>query len=61
MKTNNNDIFCEGCGATLTNFLREMADHNAQVVCPHCGKVYGQGDVAALTKKQASIPPSGKH
>jgi uncharacterized Zn-finger protein len=61
MQTDNNEISCEGCGAALTNFLRGMADHNERVVCPHCGKVYRQGDLAALAKKPASIPPSDQH
>jgi uncharacterized Zn-finger protein len=42
-----NDVFCKGCGETLTNFLREMEEHNAKIACPHCGKVYDHSDATA--------------
>jgi hypothetical protein len=44
---NVDDVFCKGCGETLTKFLQEMADHNAKIACPHCGKVHDQGEGAA--------------
>jgi DNA-directed RNA polymerase subunit RPC12/RpoP len=32
------DVLCIGCGETFSAFLKDMADHNAKVVCPKCGK-----------------------
>jgi DNA-directed RNA polymerase subunit RPC12/RpoP len=32
------DLLCEHCGQTFSVFLHEMAEQNAKVVCPHCGK-----------------------
>jgi DNA-directed RNA polymerase subunit RPC12/RpoP len=35
----NNDsieLLCHQCGQTFSAFLHEMADKNAQVVCPNC-------------------------
>ena len=32
------DLLCAGCGQTFSAFLHEMADHNAKVVCPSCGR-----------------------
>jgi predicted RNA-binding Zn-ribbon protein involved in translation (DUF1610 family) len=32
-------IICPGCGEAFVAFLQEMAEHNAQVVCPKCGKI----------------------
>jgi DNA-directed RNA polymerase subunit RPC12/RpoP len=29
---------CKKCGQVFSAFLEQMADHNAQVVCPGCGK-----------------------
>jgi hypothetical protein len=37
------DVLCEGCGKTFTAFLQEMADKNAVVTCPCCGKGYSCG------------------
>lgn len=50
MNANDDNTFCQGCGETLTTFLREMADHNAEVVCPHCGRVYTRAEAEALAK-----------
>ena len=43
-KKNTNDAsastepLCRNCGRALTEFLHEMEEHNAEVVCPDCGK-----------------------
>lgn len=50
---NEDDVLCKSCGESLTTFLREMADHNAEVVCPHCGKIYTRADGEALVKAAA--------
>jgi hypothetical protein len=38
------DVLCENCGQTFTAFLKEMADKNAEVTCPACGKNCGSGN-----------------
>jgi DNA-directed RNA polymerase subunit RPC12/RpoP len=30
------EVLCQHCGQTFTAFLKDMADKNAGVVCPHC-------------------------
>lgn len=50
MNANEDNVFCKGCGETLRVFLSQMADHNAEVVCPHCGKVYTLAEAQALAK-----------
>ncbi len=37
------DALCKHCGQTLTNFLHQMEEHNAEVVCPSCGKSQHNG------------------
>ena len=32
------EVLCKNCGQTFTAFLRKMADKNAVVTCPCCGK-----------------------
>jgi hypothetical protein len=33
------NLLCDDCGEALTDFLQEMAEHNAKVTaCPKCGK-----------------------
>jgi len=32
------EVLCKNCGQTFNAFLKEMADKNAEVVCPRCGK-----------------------
>ncbi len=32
------DLLCKHCGQTFSAFLHQMAEKNAKVVCPHCGK-----------------------
>jgi uncharacterized Zn-finger protein len=53
MNANKEEVFCKDCGEALTTFLREMADHNAEVVCPHCGKIYTRAEAEALAKAAA--------
>jgi hypothetical protein len=31
-------VWCKSCGQVFSTFLEQMADHNAEVVCPNCGK-----------------------
>jgi endogenous inhibitor of DNA gyrase (YacG/DUF329 family) len=38
MNDETTDLLCPHCGQTFSAFLHEMADHNAKVVCPSCGK-----------------------
>ena len=52
MKAKEDNVFCKGCSETLKTFLGEMADHNAEVVCPHCGKVYTRAKAEALAKAE---------
>jgi uncharacterized Zn-finger protein len=47
MAVNDDNTVCKGCSETLTIFLREMAEHNAEVACPECGKVYTRSEAAA--------------
>jgi uncharacterized Zn finger protein (UPF0148 family) len=53
MNANGENVLCENCAEALTTFLREMADHNGQVVCPHCGKVYTRAEAEAVAKAAA--------
>lgn len=53
MNANEDNVFCAGCSETLKTFLTEMADHNAEIVCPHCGKVYTHDQAAALVDSAA--------
>ena len=34
------DVLCNHCGQAFSAFLHEMADHNAKVTCPSCGKIH---------------------
>jgi DNA-directed RNA polymerase subunit RPC12/RpoP len=38
MSTDSIDLLCKHCGQTFSAFLHEMAEKNAKVVCPSCGK-----------------------
>jgi len=44
-------MWCQGCGQVLTSFLQEMADRNAEVVCPECGKLNACRNVAGSASK----------
>jgi uncharacterized Zn-finger protein len=48
MNEREDNVFCKGCGETLRIFLQGMAEHNAEVVCPHCGKIYTRAEAEAL-------------
>ena len=41
------DPLCRNCGRALTEFLHEMEEHNAEVVCPDCGNKHGAGNPPA--------------
>jgi hypothetical protein len=32
------DVWCGHCNQTFSTFLHELAEKNAQVVCPNCGQ-----------------------
>jgi uncharacterized Zn-finger protein len=55
MNANEDNVFCEGCGETLMAFLREMSEHNAEVVCPHCGRIYTAAEGEALAKGATKV------
>lgn len=39
MASNSNiESLCQHCGTALSDFLHQMEHHNAEVVCPSCGK-----------------------
>jgi ribosomal protein S27E len=61
MNADEDNVLCKGCGETLTTFLRGMADHNAEVVCPHCGEVHTPADADVLAKAAERTPTSGHH
>jgi DNA-directed RNA polymerase subunit RPC12/RpoP len=39
MTMSEQQILCTRCGVTFTKFLRDMEQHNDEVVCPHCGQL----------------------
>jgi len=43
------EVLCKNCGQTFSAFLKEMADKNAEVTCPHCGKKSGNTVPASAT------------
>ena len=43
-------LVCAQCGQAFSAFLRDMAEHNAKVVCPRCGKVYDYPEPLALAQ-----------
>jgi len=47
------DLLCKHCGQTFSAFLHEMADHNAKVVCPNCGKSH------EFSRPKAAKPVAG--
>jgi len=36
--TDTTDLLCPHCNRTFSAFLRDLAEKNAKVVCPSCGK-----------------------
>ena len=46
------DLLCENCGQALSDFLQQMAEKNAKVVCPNCA---GSDD---HTNEKANRPPA---
>jgi DNA-directed RNA polymerase subunit RPC12/RpoP len=43
-------LVCAQCGQAFAAFLTDMAEHNAEVVCPRCGKVYDPPAALALAQ-----------
>ena len=48
---------CERCGQALSDFLHQMEEHNAKVVCPSCGKEHDAKGVVTASTKTASRQP----
>ena len=44
------NVVCKNCGQAFSAFLRDMAEHNAKVSCPNCGKVYDRDETMATAK-----------
>lgn len=44
------NVVCKNCGQAFSAFLRDMAEHNAKVACPNCGKVYDRDETMATAK-----------
>jgi DNA-directed RNA polymerase subunit RPC12/RpoP len=38
MSSDSIELLCNHCGQTFSAFLHQMADKNAEVVCPNCRK-----------------------
>jgi len=49
---NDLEVLCRHCGRALSEFLHEMEEHNAEVVCPSCGKKH-------VGKNRAGDDPPG--
>jgi len=49
------DLLCNHCGQAFSAFLHEMADHNAKVTCPSCGKIH-DGNPPKAAKPVARAP-----
>jgi putative FmdB family regulatory protein len=49
------EVLCKNCGKTFTAFLQEMADKNAVVTCPSCGK---SGENSGPS---AAMPPAAQN
>jgi predicted Zn finger-like uncharacterized protein len=49
MKDKQVQIKCKNCGAVFSTFLEQMAEHNAKIVCPKCGKIHEDRDVVSGT------------
>ncbi|MFZ0479927.1 MAG: hypothetical protein WAL71_12320 [Terriglobales bacterium] len=47
----NLESLCQHCGQALSDFLREMENHNAEVVCPSCGKPQDANLAAGAQRK----------
>ena len=44
-------ITCKNCGEVFSTFLKQMAEHNAKVVCPKCGTIQEQHDFLNTSEK----------
>jgi hypothetical protein len=47
-------VWCKGCGQVFSTFLEQMADHNAEVVCPNCGKSHERPQSGLVNERQRS-------
>jgi putative FmdB family regulatory protein len=59
MSDETTDVTCKACGETFTAFLRQMADHNAKVVCPKCGKSY-ESDAVKSDQGRPAVKNQGQ-
>jgi uncharacterized Zn finger protein (UPF0148 family) len=55
------DTLCKHCGHALYEFLHEMEEHNAAVVCPACGKKYVPAASAATPQAVTQHKQSSKN
>jgi predicted Zn finger-like uncharacterized protein len=46
------DLLCPHCNATFAAFLRDLAEKNAKVVCPSCGKEHDGKPLKAAPSTQ---------
>jgi uncharacterized Zn finger protein (UPF0148 family) len=51
MTDQNLEELCQHCGQALSNFLHQMEEHNAEVVCPSCGKTQDKTGSPGETEK----------
>jgi endogenous inhibitor of DNA gyrase (YacG/DUF329 family) len=56
MSDQTTDVLCPHCNKTFAAFLHELAEKNAKVVCPNCGKEHddnGKAAKSSVTSKRA--------
>lgn len=53
MSDQNLEDLCQHCGQALSTFLHQMEHHNAEVVCPTCGKAQDKTGSPRETEKTA--------
>lgn len=46
---------CNECGKTFSEFLHEMEQQNAKVVCPSCGKEHDSTPTSPAAAKKAGL------
>jgi predicted Zn finger-like uncharacterized protein len=51
------ELTCKNCSKTFLVFLKQMAERNQKIVCPHCGQQHAYGDHALSNTIQSSQVP----
>jgi len=51
MSDENLEALCKHCGQALSTFLHQMEQHNAEVVCPSCGRTQDEAKSPGETGK----------